>query len=588
MSGCEKAGCLRMNTESDDWLDGMKADRLPLLPTPTRFSFVRLQNLLFAVCVLVFLITTVTFRRLGSFEAIPHKPETVQFPPIGLQEAESSSLLDNACKVPWIFPMEDDIRGWSLRFGPITCTKQMANLAYLNENHVLTIQNDLDAKWSLRGTPIKCNVSAIKGGLKPKIGEATLVDLGITLRLGEQRVMPVDQFVVDCWNETNSELLYSRAFAGFAKQEEKKGKAPLATPTAPSLVVFIIDSTARNQFVRHAPLSYELMNKLGFVSLNGYTKVGDNSGVNLFPAKRGCISMFNDDIMHPNRGLFAYHHHNGFEKPPTDYFFRPFSLVNVRKEVKPALGHCTIHGQSVVNQHFGFIERFSRVFKDHCHFSVNFFTSTSRELGVEDEEIRSTLEKFSASGVLNNTVVVVMGDHGNRIGGIQFTYTGRIEERMPLFALYLPPGLAREHPHFLANLRYNSNRLTSNYDVYRTLRTIAQLGGQPQKEQIHYRGYSLLADRVPTNRTCTEAGIPPNFCTCLQSRPLPKYERGQPKYAEIEALIREMFLTNPHSCILGNSVKLMDETIRSFSVDPMVRQGRREMNRQGKKWALFS
>jgi hypothetical protein len=125
------------------------------------------------------------------------------------------------------------------------------------------------------------------------------------------------------------------------------------------------------------------MEKLGFITLNAYTKVGDNSGVNLFPIfagrttepingtgpelvkeipvraeeiefiwdlmkQKGCVGMINDDIMHPKRGLLSYHHHAGFEKPPVDYFFRPYSLFNVKHEVTPSLGQCTVHGQVVL------------------------------------------------------------------------------------------------------------------------------------------------------------------------------------------------------------------------------------------------
>jgi hypothetical protein len=61
--------------------------------------------------------------------------------------------------------------------------------------------------------------------------------------------------------------------------------------------------------------------------------------------EKGCLTMINDDIMSVRRGLFAYEHHNGFEKEPTDHFFRPFSLFNVVNEVKPVQGQCNIHGE---------------------------------------------------------------------------------------------------------------------------------------------------------------------------------------------------------------------------------------------------
>lgn len=86
-----------------------------------------------------------------------------------------------------------------------------------------------------------------------------------------------------------------------------------------SIDLIVIDSTARNQFFRHMPLTMKFMRKIDFKFLHGHTKVvlirkidsifmqiGDNSAINLLPLlsgkvyapdKRGLEGLVRDDMV---------------------------------------------------------------------------------------------------------------------------------------------------------------------------------------------------------------------------------------------------------------------------------------------------
>jgi hypothetical protein len=66
------------------------------------------------------------------------------------------------------------------------------------------------------------------------------------------------------------------------------------------------------------------------------------------------------------------------------------------------------------------------------------------------------------------------GDHGNRFGSILQTVIGRIEERMPLFAIRIPELINKEFPHLLTNLELNSEKLMTWLDLHQLLLDIAK------------------------------------------------------------------------------------------------------------------
>lgn len=62
----------------------------------------------------------------------------------------------------------------------------------------------------------------------------------------------------------------------------------------PSVLIIAIDSLSRLNLIRSMPKTYKLLEKNGFLSLEGYTKVADNTFPNVIPILTG---MFVDQMI---------------------------------------------------------------------------------------------------------------------------------------------------------------------------------------------------------------------------------------------------------------------------------------------------
>lgn len=294
--------------------------------------------------------------------------------------------------------------------------------------------------------------------------------------------------------------------------------------------------------------------------------------------------MLNDDIGSVGRGLFHYPSKQvkGFVEPPTDYYYRPYYVYNYRNLISNMSQQCT-QDQPSTEVYLDIWEQFSMKFKDKCHFSFNFLTYLTHDnpnyLEVIDERLRTSLERLYANDAMTNTVFVVMGDHGNRIGAIQHSYSGRIEERMPLFSILLPNSFKQRFPALVSNLRVNTNRFVSNFDIYQTLKDL--YSGRYLNEEILREGRGIsLFDVIPTDRTCRDATVPENFCTCMERRNL-RQSKESKHFKGAETVVKDWLRAERLPCILPDSME--GETMETYSINQMVRHGLRDMSEESLK-----
>lgn len=268
----------------------------------------------------------------------------------------------------------------------------------------------------------------------------------------------------------------------------------------PSVLIFGLDSMSRLNFIRQLPKTYHfLTNVLDAIVFKGMTKTGDNtfpnmmallSGINVHKRNNktnvvsvdkptyfddiplvwdsfresGYITMYNEDS--PSMTIFNFHA-SGFKDPPTDYYVRPFwlamnSIDNFNSKDSRCYGNTPKHLYLL-----DYIEQFATQMKNHRYFAFEFLTLLSHddlnEVQVADSDFEKMFLKMQRKGQLNNTIVMVLGDHGNRFSELRKTDIGRVEERMPFIAVALPQDFKHRFPHLVAGLKQNHNSLLGWY-----------------------------------------------------------------------------------------------------------------------------
>lgn len=337
---------------------------------------------------------------------------------------------------------------------------------------------------------------------------------------------------------------------------------PPGREDSPNVLVVAFDSVSHNQFLRRMPHAYYfLTKKLDATVLNSYNIVGDGTNAALFPMLTGKTELELPDArkgisnsvkVNPNDFLFfklredGYHtayfedlpkigtfqlRYNGFKYQPADHYLRPFFTEAYK--MAPDCMYCigaTPRYVLMMNLTYQFAMTEGKRFG---FTLISDITHDGDYLKTADDEMVHLLKSFKASGILENTLLIIMADHGSRYERVRMTYQGKIEERLPFMAIVLPERLKRARPSADKSLRANANVLTTPFDIHTTILDV--VGLQRFSNDYKVRGSNLsrsmsLLEPIPASRSCAEADVMAHWCACLNwenvSRSDPAYERA--------------------------------------------------------------
>ncbi|CAN8001975.1 unnamed protein product, partial [Ixodes hexagonus] len=307
-----------------------------------------------------------------------------------------------------------------------------------------------------------------------------------------------------------------------------------------NVLILGMDSVSRLNMIRRMPRSRKfVLESMEAFELLAYNKVGENTFPNLMPLlsghsgeevtsmtrnrtfddipflwnhfkRKGYRTVFMEEM--PRWSLFIHPSRQGFRRKPTDYY--PFPIVKAIGEFDQKQSGCM--GTRLISEiYLDYIAELIILMRSRRFLVFLWLADWSHEdmntAGVMDDPLKHFLKRLHAMAVFSHTALFFLSDHGMRHGQFRNTPLGAHEVNLPFFLLSLPDWFKAKFPSVVESLRVNRHRLTTPYDIHATIKSLASL---PEFDPRGTgRGLNLFR-QIPPWRTCGEALIPTQFCSC--------------------------------------------------------------------------
>jgi hypothetical protein len=205
----------------------------------------------------------------------------------------------------------------------------------------------------------------------------------------------------------------------------------------------------------------------------------------------------------------------GFREQPVDHYGRPFYLVaESMRTSKPYCFGSITRLQSMLNWIRDLFDMYPSQPKFSFIFHSQYSHDSNNRLPYGDDELVEFLKLMYKNGYFDNTMFILMSDHGARFSSIRKTYQGKLEERLPFISIRMPNKFQEKYPNLMSNLRLNSHRLTTPFDLHETFEHLFEFHSSDPYQSKTNRSYSLF-QLIPENRTCLQADVEQHWCACL-------------------------------------------------------------------------
>lgn len=446
---------------------------------------------------------------------------------------------DQVCNHPYLDPFQPSIMKFFRDVGSLRCSED-DNWIKVNNG---TFWVDKDAR--LKHGKISCQYAPIyrKDEDHFRVGDKKSFD-------NEVISAPADVIQVSCqsglfgtkYSNVHTTVAYNQ------EAHERVNKASYDQLYMPlNVLMFGFDSVSRNTWLRTLPKTHKYFTEhLKGIVLKGYNIVGDGTPQALLPILTGQTEIELPEARRGKPGAKVLDGHPwiwndfknsgymtqwgedmcwigtfnlrmmGFDKQPVDHFWRPYCQASgeLHKYNKRfCLGSERRHKVMMDWVKDGF-----QMYQNRLKFIFAFHSEYSHEdsstLRWADDDLLGMLKYLEENNYLNNTMLILMSDHGARFHAVRESIQGKYEERMPYFSFRFPTWFQKKYPSEFKAFKNNANRLTTPFDIHETFRDMMKFENKPSKNEKLPRGMSLFKS-IPKHRSCTDADISPHWCACL-------------------------------------------------------------------------
>lgn len=473
------------------------------------------------------------------------------------------------CRIPRLDPFDDSVKQYVKDWLQFDCASTNTHSVTYQDGNFLRINRT--ALQHYRGSLAFCQLWSVVRQNGTDDGFAVL-----PVRVFSSDIQVNHEFVkVQCFNTVGVKFgLNYHAFIqpkprvlDQLRSKRRRFRQNYGLKKPLNVIVVIVDSMSRLNMIRQLPRTRDyLLSALEAIEFMGYNKVADNTFPNVIPLLTGKFvselglitsrvkSAYMDrfdyiwkQFAHAGYATFMaeddpkYTEFNykklGFADPPTDYYYRPLSLAMERERALWSHSHNCVGDRFEIQILLDWLRDFFRVNENTPSFSFTFLNRLSHDqlnqVKVADGVFLRFLKTLRGEGHLNDSVLFVMSDHGIRFGAIRQTYIGWMEERLPMLFAVLPKWFKQIYPSHFKQIKINSGRLTTPFDVYETFKDILYLNfTTPPTSTTLARGISLFSP-VPPHRTCTDAQISIHWCTCTSRTLISTANQNVRKVAEV-------------------------------------------------------